>query len=555
MHVIEGRGNKRPVTETIMHAISTVAPPGAIASVEVRRSPSIVADVAVIMCDSAWYQIKWGLELVETLLNDKRFVSIQHKKQRLTLRLSNNSIFELGSTLETGESGAFDAEDLLAGRKYLVDFCDPNANKALHVGHLRNIALGNALAFLFEAAGATVLRQSVVCDFGLNIAEAIAGYLQFHASSDPMESGLRSDVFVGRCYSDYVHSTNHDLTSFSEDPVRRELVTQRDFSQSILARLMNRDAEVMAVWKLMREWALEGQRGTFERLEVQLDRLVYESEAMNGIDVLVGTGLSMGIFERGEQGAVIYRTGRPEFETLVLLRPDGFPTEHMRALVLWSHMQSSLFDACVHVMGDEWVVSTIEREKILSRLMPIPLFESYILVPYGMVTLGGLKMKSSTDHVMLIEEVLDEAERAFSGPLSKVAARIAVMSYFLNRPMSSSIEFELARVLDGEHNPGMNLALAWLRAKQEFSAGCAPDPENPLYRFAVLQAHNLYRMVRRSLEIVDVSVVLGFLIHLARWYQGEAVLSASAHRVVYYTLQYGLSALGLVRSNQTNNLG
>ncbi len=96
-----------------------------------------------------------------------------------------------------------DAHDLLGGAEVLVNFCDANPTKALHVGHLRNIALGQALAGVLAAAGARVTRQSQVSDYCRSMGEALAGYGELPAHLTPRATGVKSDHFVGDCYLRY----------------------------------------------------------------------------------------------------------------------------------------------------------------------------------------------------------------------------------------------------------------------------------------------------------------------------------------------------------------
>ena len=48
-----------------------------------------------------------------------------------------------GAALTAGEAPSH--TDLAAGRRFALNFWDANSTKALHIGHLRNLALGNAL--------------------------------------------------------------------------------------------------------------------------------------------------------------------------------------------------------------------------------------------------------------------------------------------------------------------------------------------------------------------------------------------------------------------------
>jgi arginyl-tRNA synthetase len=537
------------LTDSLESVLSALAPKDALASIELRRSPDLVPDIAVLMRDRGWSTRPWGNAMVRTIADDAGFNSIRCKGQRLTLRLSDDAIAELGSALEQGRGPT---KRSLAGHHYLVDFCDPNANKALHVGHLRNLVLGHAFASLLDAAGARVTRQSVVCDIGRNIAEAMAGYQQFHAGLDPGTVGMKPDVFVGLCYSDYVNASGPDPAIHLEDPIARELVIRSDLAQELWALLSRNDPQTLALWNDLCQWALVGQEETLNRLGMSFDRLLFESHSLDSVEDFVRLGVESGVFELGHEGAIIYRTGKQQYETVVLVRPDGFPTEHMRALVLWARLQTGeRFDGCIHLMGDEWVPSTIERQEILRRLIATELYDKYTRVPFGMVTVRGSKMKSSNGEVVLIDDLLDTIELEFSESITpKVTARIVIYTYFLNRPPAKPIEFDLDRLMERQSNPGRILADAWHRAQDHWAQGCAPLPEDAGYRFAVLQSQNFYRMLQAAISSLDVTPMIRYLTHLASWYVATPSVSTSAHRVVRTALQTGLAAIGIIPSEQ-----
>ena len=107
--------------------------------------------------------------------------------------------------LEGGEGIEGANADLAAGRRYAVYFWGANTTKALHIGHLRNLAVGHALGAALEQAGARVERRSLICDVGRSMGEAMAGVV--HSGRDQQvwpEGEEKSDHFVGACYADYV---------------------------------------------------------------------------------------------------------------------------------------------------------------------------------------------------------------------------------------------------------------------------------------------------------------------------------------------------------------
>ena len=307
-------------------------------------------------------------------------------------------------------SSLFGLRNQLLGRRYIVDFCDLNATKALHIGHLRNLALGHALASLLSSTGGAVTKQSVVCDIGRNVCEALAGYLQFDAGNAPRDDE-KGDSFVGRYYAAYnaANSISEIHSDIDPDsPIARELSLHNDLADEILANWRSGDAVTHATWRRLLRWVLDGQNATLARLGIEFDQFLYESESLDLITGLLDPGLSNRILQRLDDGGVAYPTGREFYHQLILLRSDGFRTEHMRALPLWERMQrhGHLIEACVHVMGKEWVLTTELREEILRSLGPCPLFDRYHKVAHGMVRPHGSKRKSSSGEALLIDDAI-----------------------------------------------------------------------------------------------------------------------------------------------------
>ncbi len=63
--------------------------------------------------------------------------------------------------------------DVLGGKKVVVEYTDPNPFKQLHIGHLMSNTIGESLARILEASGADVKRANYQGDVGLHVAKAI----------------------------------------------------------------------------------------------------------------------------------------------------------------------------------------------------------------------------------------------------------------------------------------------------------------------------------------------------------------------------------------------
>ncbi|MBM3136922.1 MAG: arginine--tRNA ligase, partial [Chloroflexi bacterium] len=65
-------------------------------------------------------------------------------------------------------------------QKIMVEFSQPNTHKAFHVGHLRNMVLGDAVCRMLEFAGNEVVRANYIGDIGLHVIKWLWNYMHFH---------------------------------------------------------------------------------------------------------------------------------------------------------------------------------------------------------------------------------------------------------------------------------------------------------------------------------------------------------------------------------------
>ena len=100
-----------------------------------------------------------GAEVLERLAADPVVASARRKGATVSLRVTDDYVESLGRLLEAGDDPDLGRSDALSGQAVVVNYLNPNATKPLHIGHLRNVTIGNALAATLEAAGARVTRQ------------------------------------------------------------------------------------------------------------------------------------------------------------------------------------------------------------------------------------------------------------------------------------------------------------------------------------------------------------------------------------------------------------
>jgi arginyl-tRNA synthetase len=349
-----------------LDAILRAADPEGFRVVPALRPDSPVdAEVIVLKAESA----EAG---AEALAAASAVATIERAERRLLVRFSEEAIAEAGAALEQGRAAGLATADLSPDRRVIVDFCDPNATKALHAGHLRNIALGHAVSSALTATGAEVVRQSHIGDAGRSMGEAMAGYVRYAEGKTPEEAGEKSDRFVGRLYARYVaeEGTPDDIAP-EDAAVAHDLDERDDLAQELISGAQAEDPEAGALWLRVREWAVEGQNETLARLGVRFDRLIYDSDGIPAIGPLSELALERGVILREDSGALLYETGDESYPHLPLSRTDGFPTHHLRVVATWHGMMvNERGSELVHLSGDEWRANVVHVEHLLRKLEP-----------------------------------------------------------------------------------------------------------------------------------------------------------------------------------------
>lgn len=552
------------VTRIVEHLEETVREAGAgelCRNVGLRRNPEAYADGSLHFANPSWSQQPAGRELLARLASLEVCESVRQKGPRLTFRLKDDWVAAVGEALEAGDEVGMDAGGLLGGRRIFVDFYGANATKALHIGHLRNSALGFGLAAALDAAGARVTRLCHGADVGRQVAEAVAGFAAFHAQEDPAVLGVKPDHFVGNCYSDFVATVEEPEPVNGPDadtPVAREMVIQNDLAQEYMERWRARDLEIRALWNRVCSWARQGQDQTLARLGVRLDRVLYESETMDRSDAIVEDGLARGILTRNPDGSVAFETGTSQYPAMILVRQDGYPTAHLRDFIVLGMLLrewSDEIDDYVQFCGDEWAPAVAVYRELLARLSPVPFNEKHEMVFHGMVTVGGAKIKSSLGGQPLIDDLLDEVQgsarvaRLLQGTRALSAedlTRIVLLGHFVSRSPGGPIEFLADRFVDDPQAAGWQLAEAWSKAnRSEIGPGPEPDPQDPSYRFLVLQSQRFRSVLLETAAARDPSILAKYLLLLTRFYLDDDV-SPRVDRVMRTVLRKGLASLGLL---------
>lgn len=532
-------------------------------AIELSRHESSYADLRLLLNLQPATGPASLARLVAALESLPEVGSLRAGKNRLAVRLADGFIESVGHDLELGVTPAVEAPPDLQASRYLIGYLGANTSKALHLGHLRNIVIGNALTCAFAAVGARFESYSLVGDIGRNVCEAMAGFQQFHRGVDLERVQIKPDHFVGQCYQDYLGHVRNKLGGLGDedDPCGREHVPANDLADDLLRRWHVGDPATRSLWRSFCEMVEAGHEATLAGLGIALDRCYYESEHLAQTLAFIERGLEQGILERLANGIVVYDSGRAEFERMVLIRSDGFPTEYARLLGVFHHILAERGAGCVHIdwNGAEWEPAHAVLGDLMLALSLIPANSVHRPVFYGMVLFDGEEISSSNGEPMLIDELLERvrqspevaalAESSRGTVDARAIADLVLKAFFLCATVSKPLTYSWARLMDPSVNAGWPIASAWCRASsRRATTNGSHDAWQPAYRIAVLQSQGFPRALINATRKIQLSSLTRFLFHFSAKYLASPP-SERLDRVALTVLGAVFRSLGFIAAD------
>ena len=526
----------------------------------VPRRPQRAYDLTLVSRSPDWQTDAGAIAALEQVGRESWVQSVILDDDAVRLALADDWIELTGAALEAGGSSEAPLADLAQGRRVSVQFWDANATKALHVGHLRNLAIGNGLAAALAQAGAQVERRSRISDMGRAMGEAMAGVVQSGRGAQGFGDGdSKSDHFVGECYAEYVAAAGVvaiDGSDQAEDSIAREVHVQDDAADRLIKSVLSGDRESLELWYKTRAWVIAGQRKTLGRLGIAFDRVFFESDFLRETTELVERGLRSGTLKRRADGVVVYDTGLKELEELPLMRADGLSTQHLRSLTYALTAPELEQMTSMQVTGAEWVAHLASIRKLAEELHPglNGNFHPSRSIFHGMVS-SQERAVSSSAGAQLIDELVEwiddcidsdrdrrEVRRSHPSP-EHLAAQVA-LGYFLPHAATPDIDFDPEKLLLEEESLGWDVARAQAKRGTSSTPSVGKPAEDPAYRFAVVQSELYRRHLRQSVERFDLRPLALYLRHLARWHL-EGDHGEHVERVVQTLLDRSARGLGL----------
>lgn len=281
------------------------------------------------------------------------------------------------------------------GKRIMVEYSQPNPNKPLHLGHLRNDSIGMAISNIFRFCGCNVIRANLINDRGIHICQAMLAYKLFGENKTPESTGIKGDKFVGNFYVMFHQKAK-------ENPELNEK------ARELLQKWEAGDPETIALWKKMRSWAIDGIKQTYKTFGSEFDVFFFESDFYHKVGAIIEEGLSKGVFYRDENGAIVAKLA--PLPDKVVLREDGTSIYISNDLVLTKHkIEHYKLDRNIFVVASE----QDDYFRQLFRIFELLGYEWHSKnehLSYGLVLLPEGKLKSREGKVVDADDLIAEVK-------------------------------------------------------------------------------------------------------------------------------------------------
>ncbi len=490
------------------------------------------------------------------------------------------------------------------GRKVMVEFCSPNTNKPLHLGHIRNMLLGWATYKIYDAAGFDVVRVQIINDRGVAICKSMWAWQNYGQGTTPESSKIKGDHLVGDYYVAFERHFQEEYKNWQDSSAGQVVFAEKkkegqdeatffksfkdlyfnEYSKigaevrAMLLRWEANDPATISLWKQMNRWVYAGFEETYDKLGVAFDKLYYESNTyLLGKDI-AEQGLADSVFYKQEDGSVWIDLEDAKLDKKIILRRDGtsvYMTQDLGTAEL--RYQDFACEKMIYVVADEQNYHFQVLFEIMKRLKR-PYAEGLFHLSYGMVDLTTGKMKSREGTVVdaddLVAEVIEEASKNSHerGTLAELTAAeqaevvrkigLAALKFFIIKVHPKKrMTFNPEESVDMQGQTGPYVQNAYVRCSSMLSKAGNPDL-SPAAQYTALETQEkdlisqLYQypeLIVQAAKEHDPSMIASYSYELAknfhRFWHDFRILQAESEAAKAFRIKLSMAVRQVLRSS------
>lgn len=370
--------------------------------------------------------------------------------------------------LATILNGAFFKKQLVEkAPKTMIEYSQPNTHKELHVGHMRNLCLGDAIVRMLRYSGREIVSSTFPGDMGTHVAKCL-WYMKKHNQEPVPETG--KGEWLGSMYSK-ANLLLEDQNGTPQEEINRQELT------AILHQLEGKSGPYYDLWLETREWSIALMKKVYDWADVKFDEWYFESEMDTPSAQWVKELYAQGKLEMS-QGAIGKNLEEENLGFCMLLKSDGTGLYATKDLLLAKHKFED-----VHIEKSVYIVDMRQalHFKQVFRVLELLGFEqakNCFHLQYNYVELPDGAMSSRKGNIVPLTALVHNMENhvkttylsRYKGEWSeedieKIAGQVAKGAIFygmLRIDTNKKIVFDMNEwlKLDGESGPFVQYSYA-----------------------------------------------------------------------------------------------
>ena len=275
----------------------------------------------------------------------------------------------------------------------MVEFSQPNTHKEFHVGHGRNVCLGDSICRIYEYCGFDLVRANYFGDEGTHVAKAI---WQIKKDGKKPE-GISLVEYYGACYAE-VSRLLKESDKETKEKIEKEI-------SLILANLEKKEGEDFDLWKSTRQECLDEFSEIYKWLDVKFDTIFYESEVSEESQNIVDEFVKKGLFQESE-GAFGVDMEDVDLGFFMARKSDGTTPYITKDLALARRkFEGFNIDRSIYVVGSEQKFHFQQLFEALKR-MGFEQASKCFHLSYAHVVLPSGKMSSRSGNTFTFKQLM-----------------------------------------------------------------------------------------------------------------------------------------------------
>ena len=416
------------------------------------------------------------------------------------------------------------------GKKVVLDYSSPNVAKPFHIGHLGTTVIGHSLKLLHEFAGYDCFGINYLGDWGTQFGKLIVAY-KLWGDKETIEKGG-----VDELVKLYVRINNEikreEDESIASNPDGKKSSALADESRREFTALEHGDEANLELWRWFVSVSLEEYQKTYKQLGIEFDSYKGESFYTDKMPAEVQKLRDKGLLEI-DDGASIVNLEKWNMPVCLILKRDGstlYPTRDIAAAVYRKNTYN--FDKAIYVTSAQQSLHFAQWFKVV-ELMGYDWHNELVHVPYGTVSVNGMKLATRTGNVVLLKDLFAEAiERVAEITKEKhpdpkecleIAEKVgvgAVVFYYLSNNRMRDINFMMEDALSFDGNTGPYVQYTYARTcsvlEKVEGNGVMTDAELSDVEFELAKCLSVFpERINSALADYEPSIVTRYILDLA----------------------------------------